>query len=52
MRYWMRLTPDGVGHHIGPIRRYPASHGCIRGPSATIPTVYSKVKIGTPVVVE
>jgi lipoprotein-anchoring transpeptidase ErfK/SrfK len=52
MRYWMRLTPDGVGHHIGPIRRYPASHGCIRGPSATIPTVYSKVKIGTPVLVE
>jgi lipoprotein-anchoring transpeptidase ErfK/SrfK len=52
MRYWMRLTPDGVGHHIGPIRRYPASHGCIRGPSATIPTVYSRVKIGTPVVVE
>ena len=52
MRYWMRLTSDGVGHHIGPIRRYPASHGCIRGPSGTIPTVYSKVKIGTPVVVE
>lgn len=52
MRYWMRLTPDGVGHHIGPIRRYRASHGCIRGPSATIPTVFDKVKIGTPVIVE
>jgi len=52
MRYWMRLTNDGVGHHIGPIRRYPASHACIRGPSATIPTVYSKVKIGTLVIVE
>lgn len=52
MRYWMRLTPDGVGHHIGPVRRYPASHACIRGPSATMPIVYSKVKPGTRVVVE
>ena len=52
MRYWMRLTPDGVGHHIGPVRRYPASHACVRGPSATIPTVYSKVKPGTMVVIE
>jgi L,D-transpeptidase catalytic domain len=52
MRYWMRLTNDGVGHHIGPIRRYPASHACIRGPSATMPTVYSKVKVGTRVIVE
>lgn len=52
MRYWMRLTSDGVGHHIGPIRRYPASHACVRGPSKTIPTVYSKVKVGTKVVIE
>jgi hypothetical protein len=52
MRYWMRLTPDGVGHHIGPVRRYPASHACVRGPSATIPIVYSKVKPGTMVVIE
>ncbi len=47
MRNWMRLTNDGVGHHIGPVRRYPASHACIRGPSGTIPIVYSKVKEGT-----
>ena len=52
MRYWMRLTNDGVGHHIGPVSRRPASHACIRGPSATIPIVYSKVKAGTRVVVE
>lgn len=52
MRYWMRLTNDGVGHHIGPVKRYPASHACIRGPSATMPVVYSKVKSGTRVVVE
>jgi hypothetical protein len=52
MRNWMRLTNDGVGHHIGPVRRYPASHACVRGPSGTIPIVYSKVKVGTRVVIE
>jgi hypothetical protein len=54
MRYWMRLTNDGIGHHIGPLprSRRPASHACIRGPSATMPVVYSKVKTGTRVVVE
>lgn len=54
MRFWMRLTNDGVGHHIGPLpkSRRPASHACIRGPSATMPIVYSKVKLGTRVVVE
>jgi hypothetical protein len=52
MHYWMRLTNDGVGHHIGPVRRYPASHACVRGPSKTIPTVYSKVKEGTRVDIE
>jgi hypothetical protein len=52
MKYWMRLTNDGVGHHIGPVRRRPASHACVRGPSGTIPTVYSKVKEGTRVVIE
>ena len=52
MHYWMRLTQDGVGHHIGPVRRYPASHACVRGPSKTIPIVYSKVKPGTRVDIE
>lgn len=52
MRYWMRLTNDGVGHHIGPVRRRPASHACVRGPSGTIPIVYSKVKVGTRVIIE
>lgn len=47
MNYWMRLTYDGVGHHIGPIRRYPASHACVRGPSKIMPIVFSKVKPGS-----
>lgn len=52
MRYWMRLTGDGVGHHIGPVKRYPASHACIRGPGSVVPLVYSKVNTGTKVVIE
>ena len=49
MSYWMRLTNDGIGHHIGPLpkSRRPASHACIRGPSKVMPIVYSKVKPGT-----
>lgn len=54
MNYWMRLTWDGIGHHIGPLprSRRAASHACIRGPSGVMPTVYGKVKVGTPVSVE
>lgn len=52
MKYWMRLTWDGVGHHVGLVKRYPASHACVRGPSGTMPTVYSKLKVGSKVVVE
>ena len=52
MPYWMRLTWDGVGHHVGNVPRYPASHACIRGPRKIMPTIYRKVKVGTPVSVQ
>ncbi|MEI6712408.1 MAG: L,D-transpeptidase [Verrucomicrobiota bacterium] len=52
MHYWMRLTADGVGHHIGPVLRTPASHACVRGPAQTMPVVFSKVKNGTRVDIE
>lgn len=52
MRYWMRLTGDGVGLHVGPLRRVPVSHGCIRGPRATHPIVYAKTKVGTRVIIK
>lgn len=52
MKYWMRLTNDGVGHHIGNLPGYPASHACIRGPWKTMPVVYSKMKVGSRVLVE
>ncbi|MEO8439611.1 MAG: L,D-transpeptidase family protein [Spartobacteria bacterium] len=51
MTWFMRLTDDGVGMHIGFLPGYPASHGCIRMPGAAAEMFYSKVKVGTPVVV-
>lgn len=51
MKWFMRLTGEGVGMHIGILPGYPASHGCIRMPAAAAEMFYNKVKIGTPVVV-
>ena len=47
MPYWMRFTWTGIGHHVGNVPRYPASHACIRGQEDILPIVFSKVKIGT-----
>jgi lipoprotein-anchoring transpeptidase ErfK/SrfK len=51
MPYWMRITWTGIGMHQGYVPLRPASHGCIRTYSKAVPTVYSKVAKGTPVVV-
>lgn len=51
MNWFMRLTNDGVGMHTGYLPGYPASHGCIRLPEEIAKLIYSKVKLGTPVVV-
>jgi hypothetical protein len=49
MTYFMRLTGDGVGMHIGPIPRpgKRASHGCIRLPSKFAGTMFKHTAIGT-----
>jgi lipoprotein-anchoring transpeptidase ErfK/SrfK len=49
MFYFMRLTSEGVGMHIGILPGYPASHGCIRMPAEIAPQIYAHVKVGTPV---
>ncbi|MES2596946.1 MAG: L,D-transpeptidase [Verrucomicrobiota bacterium] len=51
MPYFMRLTGDGVGMHIGPIPRpgKRASHGCIRLPSKVAGDIFKSTAIGTPV---
>jgi lipoprotein-anchoring transpeptidase ErfK/SrfK len=47
MFYFMRLTSEGVGMHIGILPGYPASHGCIRLPAEIAPQIYQRVKLGT-----
>ena len=49
MKWFMRLTDDGVGMHVGILPGYPASHGCIRMPSQAAELFYERVKVGTPV---
>ena len=49
MKWFMRLSWDGVGMHVGILPGYPASHGCIRMPEQGAAMFYAKVKIGTPV---
>jgi lipoprotein-anchoring transpeptidase ErfK/SrfK len=49
MFYFMRLTNEGVGMHVGILPGYPASHGCIRMPAEIAPQIYTRVKLGTPV---
>ncbi|MCX6857852.1 MAG: L,D-transpeptidase [Verrucomicrobia bacterium] len=53
MTYFMRLTGDGVGMHIGPIPRpgRRASHGCIRLPSKFAGTIFKNISVGTPVTI-
>jgi lipoprotein-anchoring transpeptidase ErfK/SrfK len=51
MTWFMRLTGEGVGMHVGILPGYPASHGCVRMPSDGAKLFYDNVKIGTPVAV-
>lgn len=53
MTYFMRLTGDGVGMHIGPIPKpgRRASHGCVRLPSKMAPILFEHTAVGTPVTV-
>ncbi len=51
MKWFMRLTGDGVGMHVGILPGYPASHGCVRLPVDIAPLIYQKVKLGTVVTI-
>jgi lipoprotein-anchoring transpeptidase ErfK/SrfK len=48
MKWFMRLTAEGVGMHIGILPGYPASHGCIRMPPDGAKLFYDHVKVDTP----
>jgi lipoprotein-anchoring transpeptidase ErfK/SrfK len=49
MKWFLRLTEDGVGMHIGILPGYPASHGCIRQSVDGAKLFYDHAKVGTPV---
>jgi lipoprotein-anchoring transpeptidase ErfK/SrfK len=52
MKWFMRLTGEGVGMHVGILPGYPASHGCIRMPEPAAAQFYAHVKVGTPIRVD
>ena len=49
MKWFLRLTGEGVGMHIGILPGYPASHGCIRESVDGAKLFYDRAKVGTPV---
>ncbi len=51
MPFFMRLTNDGVGLHVGNVLRIPASHGCIRMQRDACQTLFTILPIGTEVVI-
>jgi lipoprotein-anchoring transpeptidase ErfK/SrfK len=49
MKWFLRLTGEGVGMHIGILPGYPASHGCVRESVDGAKLFYDYAKVGTPV---
>ena len=50
MPFWLRLTDDGVGMHVGAFNRgQPSSHGCIRCPEPGQKFFWDNSRVGTPV---
>lgn len=52
MPYWMRMTPTGVGMHVGYVPGRPASHGCIRLKRDVAIELFSILELGSPVTVD
>jgi ankyrin repeat protein len=51
MPYFMRLSGSDIGLHEGVVPRGPASHGCIRLPSAAARNLYARMRLGDPVTI-
>jgi lipoprotein-anchoring transpeptidase ErfK/SrfK len=47
MRWFQRLTWQGVGFHTGVLPGYPASHGCIRMPDDIAKIFFDTTRLGT-----
>lgn len=52
MPYWMRMSPTGVGMHVGYVPGRPASHGCIRLKTDVAKELFGILGVGSPVVVD
>lgn len=53
MPYWMRMTPTGLGMHVGHVPGHrPASHGCIRLKRDAATQLFAILALGTPVTVD
>lgn len=52
MPYWMRMTPTGVGMHVGYVQGRPASHGCIRLKKDVAVELFRILEVGSPVTVD
>lgn len=51
MPYFMRLTYDGIGLHVGDVYRSPVSHGCVRMTREACIPLYQQLPVGTEVVI-
>ena len=51
MPYFMRLTYDGIGLHIGDVYPFPVSHGCIRMTREACIPLYKTLPVGTEVII-
>jgi lipoprotein-anchoring transpeptidase ErfK/SrfK len=47
MPFFMRLSCRDFGMHAGVVPNYPASHGCIRLPSAAARKLFAEIPVGT-----
>jgi len=49
MNYMLRLTNSGIAMHLGPVPRWPASHGCIRMKNGFAQRLWRWAEVGTEV---
>lgn len=47
MPYFMRLTNNGLGMHVGRVSRRPVSHGCIRLSRDVATTLFERMSVGS-----
>ena len=53
LKYWMRITGGGIGLHESKyVKRYPGTNGCIRLQHAVARVIFSKVHVGTKVLIK